>query len=169
MTEREGARGEAEEQRLATGRKIMERIRSEANEEYGYFDGKEGEDVFRSLYLTPRHTSIPEHLVSDNFELGIQGDIRELFFQVYDGVRAELLGRFGRGHGIWLVVDASIDDHTTAVLCAEGTVLLLNSVKAWNFWWPDEEAMAGDLGEWYESAAARYPTNPNNTYGTERT
>lgn len=147
----------------------MDRIRAEANEEYGYFQGEEGEDVFRSLYLTPRDTSIPEHLLNDDLLLGIHSDIRELFFQVYDGIRAELLDRFGRDHGIWLVVDPSVDDHSTTVLCAEGTVLLLNSVKAWNFWWEDEEAMAGDLGDWYERAAARYPNIPNNNYGTERT
>jgi hypothetical protein len=27
--------------------------------------------------------------------------------------------------------------------------------KAWNFYWPDEEAMAVDLGRMYEEAAGR--------------
>lgn len=173
MTERDDSGATAEEHRLAAGRRIMERIRAEANEEYGYFQGDEGEDVFCSLYLTPRDTSIPEHLLKDDLLLGIHSDIRQLFFQVYDGIRAELLQRFGRERGTWLVVDPSVDDHSTTVICADGTVLLLDSTKAWNFWWEDGAAMASDLGKWYENAAARFPSagrqGHNYNYGTERT
>lgn len=140
---------------VAIGRRIIERVRREANNEYSYFDGDEGEDVFRTLYLVPRDMAVPEHLLSDDTLLDIHMDIRQLFFQVFDGVRAELLDHFGRDRGIWIAVDPSVDDHTTAILCTDETVLCIVATKPWNFWWRSEEAMAGDLGRWYTTAAER--------------
>lgn len=172
MREREHGDESAAEQRLAVGRNIVERIGGETNEEFGFFHDEEDEDVFRSLYLTPRNTSIPEHLTNDDLPSELLLDVRQLFFLVFTGVRAELLERFGRDPGIWLVIDPSIDDPTTTVLCAEGTVLVLYSAKAWSFWWEDEVAMAAELGEIYEGAASRLSSavqQSNNIYGTERT
>ncbi len=133
----------------------MERIRREANDEYAYFDGDEDEDVFHTLYLTPRHTAVPDHLLSEDLLLDIHMDIRELYFQVFDGVRAELLATFGQERPIWIAVDPSVDDHSTAILCTDESVLFIEWRKAWNFWWRSEEAMAGDLGRWYTAAATR--------------
>ena len=148
--ERESNNQEVDE-RLAIGRSIVERIRSEANNEYGYFSGREGEDVFQTLCLTERDRCIPDHLTGDDLLL----DIRAMYCQVFDGLREELRERLGLQEFLWLAVDPSYEDSTFSVLCTDEQVLMLHWAKAWNFYWPDEETMAADLGRIYEEAAKR--------------
>ena len=147
MSERE----ESSEERLAIGQSIIERIRRETNHEYGYFSGDEGEDVFVSLYLTERDSCLPAHLTADDLLL----DIRAMFCQVFDGLRDELKSRLGIADPLWLAVDPSYEDTSFSVLCSDQQVLMLHWTKAWNFFWPDEQAMAADLGSIYEEAAQR--------------
>ena len=61
----------------------------------------------------------------------------------------------GRQESLWVVIDPAVDDHTLTVVCTDRSVLLFNGMKPWNFWWESEDAMAADLGSWYEVAAAR--------------
>ena len=137
------------------GRVILDRIRRETNDEFGYFAlGWDGEDVFQSLYLTPRETAIPEHLVSDDCEWDIHMDVRALHGQVFKGIRDELVDEFGR-RPVWVVVDPSVEDRTISVICTDASLLLINGSKAWQFNWPNEGAMAEELERWYAGAAER--------------
>jgi hypothetical protein len=147
VTERPGQ----EDEILAIGRSIVERIRAEANNEYGWFSGEDGEDVFQTLYLTERHSSLPDHLIRDD----LLADIRAMYYQVFDALREELKSRLPRSESLWLAIDPSHEDSTFSVLCSEEQVLLLHWKKAWNFYWPNEEAMALDLGRMYEGATRR--------------
>ena len=147
MTEREGPT----EERLAIGRSIAERIRSETNNEYAHFSGDEDEDVFAALYLTERDGCLPGRFVGDDLLL----DIRALYYQVFDGIREELEARLGRHDFIWVAVDPSYEDSTTVVMCTDEIVLLMYWGKAWNFHWENEDEIAAELGRMYGVAAAR--------------
>ena len=63
-------------------------------------------------------------------------------------------------YSLWLAVDPSYEDSTFSVLCSDEAVLLLHWGKAWNFFWPDEDSMATDLGGMYQEAAARLSPDP---------
>ncbi len=153
MTERE----HADNERLEIGQAIVQRIRSETNNEYAYFSGHdEGEDVFVTLYLTERDRCLPDHLIGDDLLL----DIRAMYCQVFDGLREELRSRLGIQDFLWLAIDPSYEDSTFSVLCSDEQVLMLHWAKAWNFYWPDEGAMASDLGSIYEEAAKRLASAP---------
>src|SRR3989304_9856120 len=91
---------------LDMGRSIVGRIRSEANAEFAYFSGDEGEDVFATLYLTERDRCLPDHLIGDDLLL----DIRAMYCQVFDGLREELRSRLGISEFLWLSVDPSHRD-----------------------------------------------------------
>jgi hypothetical protein len=82
-------------------------------------------------------------------------DVSAMFRQVFDGVREELKTRAGVQDTLWLAIDPSYEDSTFSVLCTDEQVLMLHWSKAWNFYWPDEAAMALDLGRIYEEAAAK--------------
>lgn len=138
-------------ERWPTGRRIMERIRREVNAEGAHFLGEEGEDVFRSLYLTERFGCIPDHLLGED----ILVDIRNLYYWVLDGVREELQERVGAKGFVWVAVDPSYEDPTYALLLHQDRVLLEVSRKAWRFYWESEEAMAEELEGWYQQAARR--------------
>ena len=150
MTERAN-NAENESEVPAAGRSIVDRIRSETNNEFAYFSGREGEDVFATLYLTERDRSIPDQLIGDDLLI----DIRTLFYQVFDGLREELKERLGIRDSLWLAVDPSYEDSTFSVLCTDEQVLMLHWSKAWNFYWPREEAMVEYLGRLYDEAAKR--------------
>jgi hypothetical protein len=142
------------ERHLATGRRIVGRIRDDANGGDGYFYSGDDEDLLRSLYLTSRDTAIPEHLLSDDYLHDIHGDIRALYGQVFNGIRAELIENYGPST-IWVVVDPGIEDCTLSVLCTDQSLLLMHSSRAWQFFWRTEDEAAEELGRWYEGAAAR--------------
>ena len=158
-----------EQQPPTVGRRVLDRVRSAANDGDGYFgSGEPGEDVFAKLYLTRRDTAIPQAFVSDDIEHDLSMDVRALHGQVFDGIRAELWERMGREESLWVVVDPAVDDQTFSLLCTDRTVLLMDATKPWHFWWDSEDAMATDLGGWYESAASRLLAERQNrppTYG----
>lgn len=157
-----------EQERLAIGQAIVDRIRVEANESSGYFPGSDPEqERFRELYLTERHLAVPEVIAGDD----VYGDVRSVFALVFNEVRSELDLRMGREESHWLYIDAAVDDSTTAILCTGQTVLALYSSKPWAFTWEDEETMARSLGEVYEGAAQRLlaERQRRTTYGTTRT
>ena len=137
-------------ERWPAGRRIIERIRSEINAPDGPFTGEEGEDVFRSLYLTERFGCIPDHFLGDDLMV----DIRSMYYWVLDGVRNELQERFAIKTFLWVVVDPSYEDSTYALLLHDDRVLLQISRKAWHFSWESEDEMAEELQEWYEQAAS---------------
>ena len=169
MTEHTPQPTAEEERRLAIGQAVLERVRERANGEFAYFAGDEDHDFFTDLYLTPRHTAIPEHLLGDSDEL--HRDVRSVFAQVFDGVRDELDLRMGR-ESLWVVIDPAFDDTTTTVLCTNSTILLIYGCKPWRFWWPNERTMADDLGGWYEVAANRLLAerqHQKQLYGTPKT
>lgn len=145
-----------DEERRQIGRSIVGRIRREANDEYAYFSGREGEAVFATLYLTQRDVCLPEHLIGDD----VLTDIHAMFAQVFSAVGDELLERIGRRERILLAVEPSYEDSTFSVLCTEERVLMLHWSKAWHFYWPGEDAMADDLGRIYEEAATRLRGGP---------
>ena len=129
-----------DEELISIGRSIVDRIRRETNDEYAYFSPGES-DVFRTLYLTESDRCLPDHFIGDD----LLRDIRAIYAQVFDGLREELRDRLGL-RGLWLAIDPSYEDLTFTVLCTHEQVLMLHWSKAWNFFWPDEEAMAADLG-----------------------
>lgn len=144
-----------EQERLDIGRHILDRIRADANGEFGYFgSGEPDEDVFRALYLTERETAVPEQFVSDDLLHELSMDVRAMYGQVFNGLREELWERMGRQESFWVVIDPAVDDHTLTVFCTDRSVLLFNGTKPWNFRWDSEDAMVADLGSWYEVAAA---------------
>ncbi len=132
------------------GRRILERIRAEVNGEGAYFQGEEGEDVFRSLYLTDRDVCIPDHLIGED----VLTDIRSLYYWTLDGVHEELQERLNPNAFLQVFVDPSYDDARYALLVADDRLLLQVGKKAWNFYWESEEAMAEELEIWYQQAAA---------------
>ncbi len=135
------------------GRTILDRVRRETNDDFGYFaPAWDGEDVFHSLYLTARATAIPEHLLGHDIHM----DVRALHSQVFNGIRDELVEESGR-RPIWVVVDPALEDHTISVICTDESLLLIHWSRAWQFSWPDEEAMAEELSRWYAGAAGRLP------------
>lgn len=145
----------SEEPHIASGRRVIARVRDDANADDAYFSpGEDDEDVFCSLYLTPRETAIPEHLVSDDILHDVHRDVRVLYAQVFNGICAELEERLGPSP-IWVIVDPDVEDRTTVVLCTDVSLLHLHSSKAWGFYWNTEGEMADELGRWYEGAAAR--------------
>ena len=159
-----------EAERLAVGTSIVGRIRTEANAVDGWFFQDVGGDVFSDLYLTKRETAIPERLVDDG-ELGVEEGIKEMFYLVFDGLRRELRFRMGISESHWLYVDSASEDSTTAILCTDESVLALYSRKPWRFYWATESAMAAELGEVYEDAAARLlaERQRKTTYGAKNT
>jgi hypothetical protein len=137
------------------GQRVLERLRNYANEENAYFAPSfDGEDVFRALYLTERHTSVPEQFVGDDPVYDLHMDVRALFDQVFQCVRDELREQFGP-QPIWIVVDPDLEDRTNVVVCTNESLLLMDSSKAWRFFWESEDAMAETLDGWYTTAADR--------------
>ena len=90
---------------------------------------------------TPRDSAIPEHLLSDDFLHDIDGDVRALHGQVFNGIRDELIENYG-SNPIWVVVEPDVEDRTTSVLCTDRSLLLMHSSKACQFFWTTEEAAA---------------------------
>lgn len=157
------------EQQPIIGNRILQRIRQEANDECAYFSaGWEGEDLFRSLYLTPRSTCVPEHLQGDDLTFDVHMDVRALYFQVFNEIAEELVGQFGH-RPIAVVVDPDVQDRTNVVVCTYETLLLFESSKAWQFYWDDEPAMAQDLELWYAAAASRLGREIADTTDGKRT
>lgn len=141
-----------QERHIATGRRIVGRIRDDSNAADGYFFSSDNdEDPARSLYLTPRDTAIPGHLLSDDSLDDIHRDIRALYGQVFDGIGDELIENYA--NPIWIVVDPDVEDHTTSVLCTDRSLLLMRSSKAWQFIRTTEGAAAEEWGRWYEGTA----------------
>ena len=168
MAERSDNAGKPEQETLRFGRKVLEVIRAKANDASAYFDGDEGEDVFRTLYLVARATAIPDRLASDDLVLDIHMDIRALYLQVFEGIWDVLREEHGRETPIWVAVDPSAEDSTLTVMCTDRSVLLLHWSEPWTFWWSTEEAMAAELGRLYQNAASRLAEEKaaNNEYGT---
>ena len=156
-------------ERLAIGQAIVGRVRERANGDARYFAGEDGQDFFRELYLEPRSTAVPEQLAGEADELS--RDVRAIYAQVFDAVREELDQRMGREESHWLDIDVALDDHTTAILSTDQSVLMRYSMKPWRFTWESEEGMAGTLSDIYEIATARLlaERQRKQTYGTTRT
>jgi hypothetical protein len=156
-------------ERLALGMGIVERVRLRANGETRYFSGEDGRDFFHQLYLEPRTTAVPEDLAGEWDER--TSDVRALYAQVFDAVREELDERMGRDESHWLDIDVAIDDHTTAILSTDQSVLMRYSEKPWRFTWESEAAMAESLRDIYETAATRLLAERQRTptYGTATT
>ena len=137
------------------GRAILANVAQATNADDAYFAPvRDDEDVFRSLYLTPRAGVVPEHLLSDDVAHELRADIRALYGQVFNGVRDALVDS-SDGRPIWVVVDPHPDDDTFAIVCTDKSVLLRHASSASRFWWEDDEAMATELGRWYSDAAGR--------------
>lgn len=153
-SEREHSTPESASERWPIGRSILQRIRSEVNDEASAFAGGEGEDVFQTLYLTERFGCIPDHLLGED----LLQDIRSLYYYVLDGVRGELEERLSPQGFLWIVIDPSYEDTTAAALLTDERVLLVEHSKAWNFYWESEEEMAEDLENRYRQAAERVPS-----------
>src|SRR5207249_2651620 len=101
------------------GAAIVERVRSEVNGPYSYWsEAGENEDTFRTLYLTPRDTAIPDHLLSGGLDLDydIHTDIATLFRTVLDALRVELQASMLNRERLWLAVDPSVTDSSLIVL-----------------------------------------------------
>jgi hypothetical protein len=131
----------------------MERIRGDVNDEASAFTGEEGEDVFQTLYLRERFGCIPDHLLGDD----LMQDIRSLYYYVLNGVRSELQERLSPPGFMWIIIDPSYEDTTSAALITDDRVLLVEHSKAWNFYWESEEEMAEELEGWYQRAAEHMP------------
>jgi hypothetical protein len=153
-SEREHSTPESTGERWPVGRSILQRIRTEVNDEASAFAGDEGEDVFQTLYLTERFGCIPDHLLGED----LLQDIRSLYYYVLDGVRGELEERLSPQGFLWIVIDPSYEDTTAAALLTDERVLLVEHSKAWNFYWESEEEMAEDLENRYMQAAERVPS-----------
>ena len=157
------------ERQPTAGRRILERIYQDTNDETGYFSAAwEGEDICRSLYLTPRSICVPEHLLSDDIDFGLRSDIRALYFQVFNGIAEELVEAFGH-RPLVVVVDPDFEDRTDVVLCTYDALLLFESSNAWHFFWEDEPAMVDDLERWYAVAASRLQREIADTTNGKRT
>lgn len=156
-------------ERLAIGQAIVGRVRERANGETRYFAGEDGQDFFRELYLEPRSTAVPEALAGEADEL--ISDVRAIYAQVFDAVREELEERMGREESHWLDIDVALDDHTTAILSTDQSVLMRYSMKPWRFTWESEEGMAETLSDIYEIASARLlaERQRKHTYGATTT
>lgn len=140
-------------ERYPIGRSIMNRIRTELDDEGGPFAvGDDVEDLFALLYLTERDGCIPNEVLSGD---DLTSDIRRLYSCVFDGVRSELNERVPTREFLWVIVDASYEDATGYVLMTDEKVLLAGHAKAWHFYWDSEDEMAKDLESWYHGAAAR--------------
>jgi hypothetical protein len=155
-----------DEHTRSLGLEILESVRAATNDNSGHFLNMDDDDLFRQIYLTERKQPIPDAILNDPLS-----DIRAMYAQVFGGVRDGLAARLGREEQVWVYIDPWIDDATTMVMCTDHTLLLLHRSKPWNFWWPDELSMAGDLGSWYETAANRLldERSSRQIYGTPRT
>jgi hypothetical protein len=140
------------EERFPIGRSIVNRIRTEVNDEGGPFAAADVDDLFALLYLTERDGCVPDEILSGE---DLTNDIRNLYYCVFDGVRSELKERLPTREFLWVIVDASYEDATEYVLMTDEKVLVAGHAKAWNFYWSSEDEMARDLEEWYRGAASR--------------
>jgi hypothetical protein len=155
-----------ERQRLQTvGQPIVEKVRRRTNDNTGFFENFDDEDLFVPIYLTERNTAVPDVILDEPL-----ADVRAIYAQVFGCIREELAERLGWEESVWVHVDACLDDATNVVVCTDETVLLRHASKPWRFWWTDELSMAEDLGRWYEAAAARLLSERRRRqpYGTTR-
>ena len=133
------------------GRSIIERIRSEVNDDMGPFVAPEETDMFRTLYLNERDGCVPPELL----DADLSDSIHMMYYAVLDGVREELRLRVRPSDSLWVLVEASYEDATNFVLMTGEKVLLFGGSKAWHFYWESEDAMAEELEDWYSGAAQR--------------
>lgn len=146
------------EGRFPHGSRIVRRIRAATNGADSYWsEHGEHEDVFRTLYLTPRELAVPEHLLSGGLDLDydIHTDIATLFRSVFDAVRVELRPSLRPGEHLWLAVDASVEYSTLVVFFTDDHVLTSYRARPMAFVWPSEEEMARQMDEWHRQLRGR--------------
>lgn len=109
---------EAEEELAAVGWRILRRIRQAVNLVRPYFLGDENEDLFRTLYLTPRQGYIPEHLRGHD----VMEDIINLYYHVFDELRNQLYEEMRPREGVWVYVQPDCVDPTAALVVTDTRV-----------------------------------------------
>jgi len=147
----EDARSSEAHKEYPIGRSILGRLKKTVNEEWDSWLVEEGEDTFKTLYLTERRVCIPEHLLSGE----IMEDIMSLFYYPLSAVREELKERTGTKEFIWIFVQPSYTDTSFAVMVTGEKILLPVSDKAWNFFWESQQEMVKELEGWYQIAETR--------------
>lgn len=138
-------------ERSPIGRAIVDRVRTEVNDDWGWSPTPEAPDAFAALYLSERDGCLPEEFE----DVDVTAGIHAMYYAVLDSLRVELRQRAFPRELLQIVIDPSYEDTTTFIVHNSDRVVFADDRKAWHFFWESEDAMAEELEEWYQAAWER--------------
>lgn len=116
-------------------------VRKYVNEQFG------DPEAFEKLYMGEKHECVPDDLMGDDLLL----DIKEKFYSILHPIRERLEKEGMTKKPIYIFVDPSYEDVTTAIMThGAEEVLYIIYRKPWHLNWETTKEMEEELNEIYE-------------------
>jgi hypothetical protein len=104
-----------------------------------YCEECHGKGYFEDVYLSEYEGSIPDKWLSED----VMSDIQEKFYCFHRPIVDFAAAKLGQKSLVRIAVDPSYEDTTLVVVFhpGSGRVLYTTDIKAWNFWFTNEEEL----------------------------